>query len=635
VNEYGEEVIQKEGLKIITTLDYDKQKSAETAIADNDKKLTQYNATNAALVAVDPKSGQILTMVGSKDYFNAAIDGNVNVADSLRQPGSSFKPFAYATAFKEPEYSPSKILFDLQTDFGGGYVPNNYNMRFNGPVTMRQGLANSLNIPAVKTMSLAGIDNVLQTASDMGITTLNDRERYGLSLVLGAGEVKPVEMAGAFGVFANGGNKYELMSVLKITNNKNKVLYEYKAEEHPAKVALDPQIAYEIANILSDNNARSLVFGTRSSLFFADRNVAAKSGTTSDFKDAWTVGFTPSIAVAVWVGNSDATKMKSGADGSVLAGPIFHTFINKALAGTPNEEFTRPKEIQELAVEKYSNKLPNENSLETTTDIFTSWQVPKDKDNIHNAVKLCKGSDKLAPDDMPTSMIETKVFTTVHSERPDYPNWENPVRAWAESNSMFSTPPTEKCDSKTFIPTISITSPTNNATISGSTTISASASSNYAVKNVEFFIDSISIGSAVATPYTKEYNVNNLSDGKHTISVVLTDENSTTATSEISITSANTGGPVISAIDIKTSADSTATSKKLNVTWTTDIAATDQVSAVSADGAITKSSALSSALGVSHSVILELPQAGQYNFSIKSKDAAGHETSATRTVTVQ
>ncbi len=630
-DQYGEEKIQKEGLRIITTLDYDKQKMAEESINDNVKKMAQYNATNAALVSVDPKTGQILAMVGSRDYFDTSIDGNVNVADSLRQPGSSFKPFAYATAFKQPEYSPSKIIFDLQTDFGGGYIPNNYNMRFNGPVTIRQALSNSLNIPAVKIMSLAGIDNVLQTASDMGITTLNDRERYGLSLVLGAGEVKPVEMAGAFSVFANSGTKFDLTSVLKITDNANKTLYEYKPEEHLGKTVLDPQIAYEISSILSDNNARSLVFGTRSALFFPDRNVAAKSGTTSDFKDAWTVGFTPSIATAVWVGNSNAAKMKSGADGSIVAAPIFHSFMNKALAGTENESFSRPDGMQDLTVERYSNKLPTDQSKETTTDIFAAWQVPTEKDSINVTLKLCKGSDKLAPTDMPELLTELRTYTSLHSERPDYPNWEKPVRAWAQEHGMANTPPTETCDSKSFIPGASITSPKSGANISGETIILASSSGSTIIKNVEFFIDNISIGNSTAVPYEKSYNFNNLSDGEHKISIIATDENSTTAKDEVVVNVINSNGPTISAIDIKTAAGTTLATKKVTITWRTDTLATGQVSTESTDGKIKNDSTIVTTPSITHQVDLELSVGIEYNFTIKSKDEKGHETSAART----
>jgi len=566
-NDYGDDQIQKEGLNIITTLDYDKQKLAEKAVADGVPKNTKYGATNAALVATDPKNGQVLAMVGSKDYFDNTIDGQVNVADSLRQPGSSFKPFAYATAFKSPDYSPSKILFDLTTNFGGTppYTPQNYNGKTNGPVTMRQALSNSLNIPAVKVMALAGIDNVLQTASDMGITTLTHRSDYGLSLVLGAGEVRPVEMANAFAVFATGGIKHPLTSVLKITDSNNKTLFEYDASKDKNEQALDPQIAYELASIMSDNNARSLVFGTRSALAFSNRTVAAKTGTTSDFKDAWTVGYTPSISVAVWVGNSNGDKMKSGADGSVVAAPIFHSFVVSALGNTPNEEFVRPAGIQDVTVEKWSNKLPDTGSTEMVTDIFASWQVPKDKDNIHKTVKVCKGTNNLAPDNAPASLVEDKVITVIHSEKPDNPEWENPVTAWATEHGMVSEVPTGTCDITSLVPTISITSPTNNAVVSGSADLTSTTGGANPTAKVEYFIDGISIGETTAAPYNLKYDFSLLADGSHKISAIVTDSQGTTGTVEITVTTKDLNPITISQVTMKSTSISTE-----DITWMTD-----------------------------------------------------------------
>jgi membrane peptidoglycan carboxypeptidase len=535
--QYGEDKVQKEGLKIITTLDYEKQKFAQESINDGVKKINQYGASNAGLVATDPKTGQVLAMVGSIDYFNSQIDGNVNITDSLRQPGSSFKPFSYATAFKKPDFSPSKILYDFQTDFGGGYVPKNYNGKFNGPITMRQALSNSLNIPAVKVMSLAGMDNVIRTAEDMGITSLNQKSRYGLSLALGTAEVRPVEMAGAFGVFASGGVKHDLKSILKITDSKGKTVYEYNQGRDAGKQVLDPQVAYEISNILSDNNARSLVFGTRSALYFPNRIVAAKTGTTSDNKDAWSVGFTPSISVAVWVGNNNGKEMKGGADGSIVAAPMFHSFIEKSLANTPNEEFKKPEGIQSIAVERYSNKLPNDGYAgEMTTDIFASWQIPTEKDDVHQKLKVCKANGKLAPDSLSIDLTEEKIFTNIHSERPDYPNWENPVRAWAAANGFVSDVPKDYCSVNDFTPSISITSPADGASVSSDLQIEALYSSPINAKSVEFFIDDISIGSISTAPFTKTYSISNLSNGTHKISAYATDENGNAARSDVTIT---------------------------------------------------------------------------------------------------
>lgn len=630
-DQFGEEKIQKEGLSIITTLDYDKQKMAQDAINEWVPKLTRYKASNAALVAVDPATGQILTMVGSKDYFDTSIDGNVNVADSSRQPGSSFKPIAYATAFKKPEFSPSKILFDFQTDFGGGYVPQNYNGRFNGPVTMRTALSNSLNIPAVKVMSLAGMDNVLRTAQDLGITTLTQRDRYGLSLVLGSGEVKPVEMAGAFAVFAAGGEKHESTPFLKITDSDGKVLYDFEKDKKPGKEVLDPQIAYEISSILSDNGARSMVFGSRSALFFPNRTVAAKTGTTSDFKDAWTVGYTPSIATAVWVGNSNAAKMSSGADGSVLAAPIFHTFIEKALANVPNQDFTQPFGIQGLTVERYSNKLPSTPGLETTTDIFASWQVPTEQDDVHKIVKLCKGTNLLAPDDLSSDFVETKTIVNIHSERPDNPNWENSVRAWAESAGMTGTMPTQYCDSNNFKLYIEITSPQNSATVNGNTTISASVDTGQAVSKVEFFLDSVSIGQSTSAPYSIQYDFTSISNGSHNVSAVVSTGAGQTARAEIPVIinneKTNTTGPVITQLVAKVEGEG----KTAIISWYSDRPSTSVINYQSAADS-TPLTASQSGNTTAHSIVLVgLNPDTDYTYTVTSTDEQNNSSTLTST----
>lgn len=622
-DQYGEEKIQKEGLKIITTLDYDKQKMAEDAINNGAAKFTKYGATNAALSAVDPKTGQILAMVGSRDFFDTKIDGNVNVADSLRQPGSSFKPFAYATAFKKKEYSPSKILFDFQTDFGGGYVPQNYNGNFNGPVTMRQGLSNSLNIPAVKVMSLAGIDNVLRTADDLGITTLTQRDRYGLSLVLGAGEVKPVEMAGAFGVFGQEGVKHDLNAIMKISDSKGKTIYDHEATKKKGKEALDPQVAYEITSILSDNNARSLVFGTHSALYFPDRVVAAKTGTTTDFKDAWTVGYTPSIAVSVWVGNSNAAKMKNGADGSVIAAPIFHEFINKSLAGTPSEEFKRPAGIQDVVVDKWSNKLPTDSTTEKVTDIFASWQAPTEPDDVHLKLRVCRSNGKLAPKDLSDDLTEERTFTNIRSERPDNPNWEGPVRAWAQSVGMYNLPPTDYCSSKDVAPSVSFTAPTDNATVSGEYTLRAEASSAGGIKSVEFFIDDISIGqgSSGGSTYSIAYDFSkNLSAGSHKVTAVATDNSNATVKSSITVSVSKAPATLsLSGISVSSLGSTSAT-----ITWSTNIPATSQVIYGLDPDQLIENKALSS-LDTTHNLpITGLLPTTIYYYKIISVDGSGN-----------
>lgn len=571
--EYGSQRVEKEGMTIHTTLDYEKQKIAEQAIQNGMAKVERYGGSNAALVSIDPKTGEVITMVGSKDFFNVDIDGNVNVATSNRQPGSSFKPYVYATLFKDKEYSPSRIIYDLTTDFGNGYIPRNYDNSTRGPVTIRQALANSLNIPAVKATGLAGIDDVLTTTSDLGISTLTERSRYGLSLGLGVGEVKLLEHTAGFGVFANGGNRHETRAITKVIDNKGKTLYEYKSDEDKGEQVLDPQIAYEMQSIMSDNNARSLVFGTRSALYFPDRPVAAKTGTTSDFKDAWTVGYTPSLAVGVWTGNNDNRAMSRGADGSIIAAPIFHEFMAKMMEGQPVEQFNPPAGIQTITVEKYSNKLPSEYSKETTTDIFASWQVPSEKDDVNVAVKVCRSNGLVAPDNAPGELTETRIYSNVHSLKPSDPNWENPVIAWATAAGLYNPQPAGSCDISNESPPLSIeiTSPRNDETVTGTKTISVSVSNSANVSKAEFFIDNVSIATDTSSPYSVSYNFNNLTTGRHILSVAVTDKYGTVAKAEISFAT------VKEDLTISNVKSSNVESDSATISWVTSIPSTSQV----------------------------------------------------------
>jgi 1A family penicillin-binding protein len=338
--QFGTEILENGGLRVYTTLDYGKQQLAQQLISESDASLKKYGASNAALVSLDPKTGQIIAMVGSKDYYDNSIDGQVNVTIRPRQPGSSFKPFAYATAF-EKGYQPETKLIDARTDFGADgsgkhYIPRNYDGKFHGVVTMRQALAMSLNVPAVKTLSLAGVQATIDLAHRLGITTLNDINRYGLSLVLGGGEVKLLDETAGYAVFAVDGKKNTPTAILKVTDSQGKKLYSATAQNTPV---LDPQIARKINSILSDNAARIPIFGPNNKLFIPGKIVAAKTGTTSEFKDAWTVGFTPYIATGVWVGNNNNVPMRAGADGSYVAAPIWNKFMSQVLNDYPVESF--------------------------------------------------------------------------------------------------------------------------------------------------------------------------------------------------------------------------------------------------------------------------------------------------------
>jgi len=353
-NKYGRDAIEEDGLKVTTTLDYELQQKAETLVAQYAKENKEkYNASNAGLVAIDPKTGQILVMVGSKDYFNVEDQGNFNITFAHRQPGSSIKPFVYATAFKKG-FTPDTIVYDLKTEFTAAcnadgtpgpnakpedcYSPDDYDGLFRGPITLRNSLAQSVNISSVKVLYLAGLENSIQTATDMGITSLNDPNRLGLSLVLGGGEVSPLELTGAYSVFANGGIRNSITGILKIEDKDGNVLEEFSS--HPQEV-LDKNIALLISDILSDNTARTPAFGTNSPLYFPDRQVAAKTGTTNNYRDAWVMGYTPSFTAGVWVGNNDNTSMEKKVAGFIAA-PLWNAFFTEALKKLPVEEFEKP-----------------------------------------------------------------------------------------------------------------------------------------------------------------------------------------------------------------------------------------------------------------------------------------------------
>jgi 1A family penicillin-binding protein len=367
---YGEEALRVDGLRVVTTLDGDLQVLAEEAVANGVARNNElYGGGNGALVAIDPQTGHILAMVGSKDYFgepepdgctpgkNCRFEGNFNVAtQGLRQPGSALKPVAYLSAM-ERGFTPDTILWDVPTEFAPGcssvvnfqnrssacYHPQNFDLVFRGPVTMRQALAQSINVPAVKTLYLAGLNNTLNTASRMGITTLTDPERFGLSLVLGGGEVRLVELVSAYATLAADGIYREPVSIIRIENAKGEVLEEY--EDHGVQ-AVSPQDTRIINDILSDVELRSGLF--QSSLGLTQvpgHQVALKTGTTDDYVDAWAFGYTPNLAVGVWAGNNNREPLKSRGSSILAAVPMWHEFISKALSGTPLSTFNRPAPI--------------------------------------------------------------------------------------------------------------------------------------------------------------------------------------------------------------------------------------------------------------------------------------------------
>lgn len=515
---YGDKFIQEGGLKVYTTLDYDMQLKAERFVTEGVERNYASGASNAALVAVDPKTGQILAMQGSKDYFDRENDGNVNVAIRDRQPGSSFKPYAYAKAF-EKGYTPNTILFDLETDFGNDYKPRNYDLSQHGPVTMKKALAGSLNIPAVKTLYLAGIEDTMDFAKKLGINTLDDPSRFGLSLVLGGGEVKLLEHVAAFSVFANDGLKKEKTTILKIIDREGKTLENN--EEREGEQVIESQTARLISSVLSSDSERSYVFGTGSNLTLS-RPAAAKTGTTQEYRDAWTVGYTPNLAAGVWVGNNDNTTMNQGAGGIKLAAPIWNDFMEAALQGMEIEDFQAPESIE------------------------TQKAILNGKISEETKVTICLPSEKLATERCPEDMKEERTYRKVHSilhfvdknnpqgpapsnptADPQYEKWEGPVRAWAESQGYKDEePPTEydEMHNAENEPSIQITSPKEKEVITSSPdTISVTTNAPLGIKKVEFYMDSNLIGADLTGPYQQSFNATQYENGSHVVTARIYD----------------------------------------------------------------------------------------------------------------
>lgn len=521
---YGDTLIEQGGFKIISSLDYDLQKKAEEIIKEQaEKNLANFNAGNAALVAIDVKTGQILAMVGSKDYFDDEIDGQVNVTTWPRQPGSSFKPIVYAAAFNRG-FVPETVIYDLETVFpvfDGNYIPHNYDLEERGPVSLRTALAGSLNIPAVKMIYLAGIDNVLDLADQLDYTTLKDRSRFGLSLVLGGGEVRLLEHVNAYATFARDGKKMRYEAVLKLEDNKGKILEEYK-KPYMQKV-LEPNIARMINDIMSDNNARAFAFGANNYLTLGDRPAAAKTGTTNDYHDAWTVGYTPQLAVGVWVGNSNNDEMKRGADGSVVAAPIWNRFMKEALKDQSIENFTKP-----------SYQIPNKPMLGGEA---TGVKVTIDK-----------MTGLLATDNTPEQLREEKLFKQAHSilhyidkdnplgpmpenpgADPYYANWEAVVQKWAEENNITNQePPTEydnvhRAEDK---PRVSFISPGDNSTIdSAELNLAVRTDSPRGIAKVEYYLDDKLIALNANAPFNVDLVLpSSIPNGQHALTVKAYDD---------------------------------------------------------------------------------------------------------------
>jgi penicillin-binding protein 1C len=360
VQKYGEDLVDNGGLKITTTLDWNLQQAAQQAISDGvARNITLYNSTNGALMAEDPQTGQILAMVGSVNYFDVKNDGNFNVAtQGLRQPGSALKPFVYLTAFNDG-YAPQTVLFDTPTEFSTDpscpavpnynstntkcFHPQDFEGTFSGPISIRDALAQSVNVPAVKMLYLVGLRNAIATMNNFGLSTLSDPNQYGLSLVLGGGAVHLGDLVGAYSALAADGVKHDQATVLQVQSPDGNILESYN--DHATQVA-DSQSVRLVNNILSDDQARAPLFSASQNLtVFSGYDVALKTGTSNDYRDAWAMGYTPSLAVGVWAGNNNNSPMEKKGSSILAAVPMWNEFMTQALANYPPDAFTKPNPV--------------------------------------------------------------------------------------------------------------------------------------------------------------------------------------------------------------------------------------------------------------------------------------------------
>lgn len=514
-NKYGTETLNTSGFKVITTLDWELQEKAEEIVHENAfKNKESWDAENQGLVAIDPKTGQIITMVGSRDYFDSEIDGAYNVATALRQPGSSFKPFVYYTAFKKG-YTPDTVVFDVKTEFNSScylgenrdtcYSPSNYDGLYKGPINLRNALAQSRNIPAVKMLYLVGVDNSIKTARDMGISTLTSGERYGLTLVLGGGEVTLLDMVSSYGVFATGGIRQDKTAILLIEDNKGNVIEKYTA--NPNQV-IDKNEALMVSDILSDNEARTPLFGSRSFLYFGEIGVAGKTGTTNNNRDAWLIGYTPNLVVGVWSGNNDNSPMKKG---SSISGPSWRSYMDIASKKYPIEEFEKP----------YYSYTGNYNLKPVLRGV---WQGSE-------TYLIDSASGGLATDLTPKETLVERVVPNIHSilhwvdkndplglvpenqTDPQYKNWESAVQSWWSANyylynsNIVLTPPTYY-DNIHTIDTQTEIEIKEKETIKYSDIMKLdfSIKTDYPVKKVELFVGGVYVGTDNTYPYEVSFN---------------------------------------------------------------------------------------------------------------------------------
>ena len=544
VERYGEKLVEEGGLRVTTTLDLDLQEVAQRAVTEEISKVKNLKIGNGAAVAIDPQTGQILAMVGSRGWDDPDYDGQFNVTTASRQPGSAIKPVVYLAGLRKG-YTASTLLMDTKTSFPGGdkpeYIPENYDGKFRGPILVREALGNSINIPAVKMVSLVGIRDMLEVAYDMGFSTLKPTkevlDRVGLSVALGGGEVKLLELADAYAAFANGGKRVETVAILEVTDSEGKILEEWSSVGAGGKQVISPEEAFVISSILSDPKAREITFGPRSAINIAGRTIAVKTGTTNDKRDNWTVGWTPSVMVGVWVGNNDNSPMKEVASGVTGAAPIWRRIILAALKDKGDEGFVAPAGMVTMDIDKVSGYRAHD-GFEARQEYFVKGTEPTGDDPIHKKVKVCKGEGKLAtPADIANGNYDEKEFFYFKEEDPfgvaGVNKWQEGILDWLkdQADSRYH-PPTDYCGSVNQI-VVSIQEPGDRSQVNGNDVkVRADIAGSNKITKVEFKIDGSVKETLSSSPWEKIIYV---SDGIHQIEVRAEDEKGNSGSKSVEI----------------------------------------------------------------------------------------------------
>lgn len=526
--EYGAKIFDQ-GIKIKTTLSIDAQKIVEKIVKEEIEKIKDYDVGNGAVVVLDSKTGDILAMVGSYDFNNDKF-GKFNAALGFRQPGSAIKPIAYALAF-EKGYTPSTVLMDVKTVFPNqgekDYTPENYDGKFRGPIQLRFALGNSINIPAVKLLTMIGVRDLLQKASDMGMETLAPTQenirRFGLSIALGGGEITLLDLTSAFSIFATGGIKKELTAYTEIEDFTNKTIY--KQVQTKEKKVLSPEVAFLISHILSDNNARLDVFGPNSYLRIPGKTVAVKTGTTNDKRDNWAVGYTKGITVGVWVGNNDNSPMDPKiASGATGASPIWYRTMIELLKKYDDGIMDKPEKVKAVEIDNYLGGLPKDNS-QKRTEYFIEGTEPKDIASFYQKLKISKANGKLANDvEIKSGNYDEKDYIIFKENDPistDGKNrWQEGIDEWVkgQGDEKFH-PPTEVSDAAQDTVVVSIKSPEDKQRIDANTvTIKAKIASYHPLKNIKILINNNEIRNYNEDKREIEETIN-LSDGAYELKI--------------------------------------------------------------------------------------------------------------------